>query len=219
MPGVAVVLRSGLLAGLLMLGLAPLRVARAQSDVLDADCPPAPDVPAPSTGACIVLDARKSVDSLAGPLIFRWRMGDGQVREGLQFEYCYAARGRYVIQLDVVDKRTGRVREHETERVVDFRAMPAVLPDPVLRFTAPARAKVGEAVSFSLDETTLPACLPPTVGINWNFRDGLLGQGRSVTHAFRRAGTFVVRAAIDGSGVRADCLPRICVTRTIVIEP
>ena len=212
------------LAGLLLLiigFLSALTPAQAQdTGALDRDCPPAPDAIAPELPAslCIVLDARKSVDSLAGPLTFRWQMGDGQTREGVEFEYCYATRGHYIIQLDVLDPTTGQVRQHEIERVVDFTIPQGTGSDPMLRFTAPARAKVGETVEFKLLGVDLPLCLPNTVRYNWNFRDGLLGQGRTVTHAFRRAGTFVVRLAIDGS-LEAGCLSRACVTRAIVIEP
>lgn len=194
--------------------------ALAQSDDLDRDCPPAPSAPPPPsiTSPCIVLDASASRDSLADPVVYRWKMGDGQTREGIQFEHCYAKPGRYVIELDVVDAATGEVREHELERVVDFAAPAAAAAEPMLRFSAPATAKVGESVTFSIVSSDLPPCLPPTVRFNWNFRDGLLGQGKTVTHTFRRAGTFTVRAAIDGSGL-ADCLTRVCVTQKIVIEP
>jgi PKD domain len=194
----------------------------ADAPALDQDCPPPPPLPTPparSAEPCITLDARRSVDSLAGAVIYRWKMGDGQVREGLTFDYCYAKPGRYVIELDVTDPVTGEVRQHETEEVVDF-TIPPPTPrsEPALRFTAPERARVGEAVSFQLTESELPPCLPSTVRFNWNFRDGLLAQGRTVTHTFRRAGTFTVRLAIDGSGIGADCLPRNCVSRQIIIE-
>ncbi|MBC7448392.1 MAG: PKD domain-containing protein [Hymenobacteraceae bacterium] len=210
--------RTGILAVLLLLGSA--RRAHAQASDRDADCPPAPEIPAmlPSS-TCIVLDASESVDPLAAALTFRWQMGDGQVREGLQFEYCYAAPGRYIVQLDVVDRLTGEVRRHETERVIDFATQPYRLPDPVLRFTAPATAKAGEPVLFTISEVDLPPCLPATVQFNWNFRDGLLAQGRSVTHVFRRPGTFIVRAAVDGSGIDGGCLPHLCVTHSIIVEP
>lgn len=213
-----------LLLALTFCALAGSAPARGQDSsaaaATDQDCPPAPEVARapPPTSPCILLDARKSVDSLAGPLTFRWQMGDGQVREGVEFEYCYAALGRYVIQLDVLDGTTGEVRQHETERVVDFTVAPAPRPELFLHFTAPAKAKVGEPVEFQLVEADLPSCLSSTVRYNWNFRDGLLAQGRHVTHTFRRAGTFAVRAALDGS-LDASCLPRTCVTRTIVIEP
>ncbi len=213
-------LRVALLAGLFSVGGAHLSPLLAQSIERDHDCPPAPEQPtALGVNACILIDASESVDSLAGPLTFRWQMGDGQVREGVQFEYCYAAPGRYVVQLDVVDKITGKVRPREEERVVDFLTQPVRLPEPILRFSAPPSAKVGIQVTFEIDERELPACLPPTVQFNWNFRDGLLGQGRTVTHVFRRAGTYVVRAAINGSGITTSCLPYQCVTRAIVIEP
>ncbi len=190
---------------------------------MNQDCPPAPPLPEAPPRApepCITLDARKSVDSLAGPMVFRWKMGDGQEREGVTFDYCYAKPGRYIIQLDVMDGTTGEVRQHENEQVVDFTIPPpAPAHEPALRFSAPEKAKVGEPVTFQLTEAELPPCLPSTIRYNWNFRDGLLGQGKTITRSFRRAGTYSVRLAIDGSGIGPDCLQRLCVTRQIIIEP
>ena len=205
-----------LLAGVALSSALPARDQTAG----DGDCPPAPPLAvAPANPrSCLTLDARASVDSLAVPLTFRWRMGDGEVREGVMFDYCYATPGRYTIQLDVVDS-TGVISELEFERVVDFTKPPVPEIAPELRFVAPAQAKVGEVVTFQITEASLPACLPPTTRFNWNFRDGLLAQGRTITHTFRRAGTFIVRVAVDGSGIGPACLPRTCVTQAIVIEP
>ncbi len=200
--------------------LARFSPAVAQPDnTPDQDCPPAPPAvgPAPPTTLCITLDARKSLDSLATPVTFRWRMGDGQVCEGPAFDYCYAKAGRYVVQLDVLDNLTGEVREHEAERIVDFTLPIGPEAVPALRFNGPDKAKIGEKVEFNIVMADLPLCLPTTVRYNWNFRDGLLGQGRSVKHVFRRAGTYSVRVALDGT-LENGCLTRTCVTRAIQIE-
>lgn len=174
------------------------------------NCPPAPD---PNSGACLTLDARASVDTLGEPVILRWQMGDGQIREGVRFDYCYARRGRYTIRLDVVNKRTGNVSPGELERTVDLSRPPAAL-----RFQAPARAVVGDTVTFELQEQELPGCVGLRVRFNWNFRDGWLAQGRRVRHAFRRPGTYVIRLAIDGTGIGPDCIPQTCVSQPILIE-
>src|SRR5690349_8544008 len=101
-------LTSGCYLALCLFVLLLTPVARAQNPSPDAlpveDCPPPPPL---SPQPCLTLDARKAIDSLAEPLVFRWNMGDGQVKEGHLFDYCYAKRGRYVITLDVVNPRTG----------------------------------------------------------------------------------------------------------------
>lgn len=183
----------------------PLEIGAEQDN-----CPPAPD---PNSGACLTLDARTSVDTLGPTLIFRWQMGDGEVREGVTFDYCYAKRGRYTIRLDVVDPQTGKVQPSQLERVVDLSRGPATM-----RFKAPVRTVVGDTVAFELEEQDLPGCIGLRVRFNWNFRDGWLAQGRRVRHAFRRPGTYVVRLAIDGTGIGPDCLPQTCVSQPIIVE-
>ncbi len=187
-----------------------LGTAVQNSDRSFAACPA---VRATTPTRCITLDATKSVDPLAAPARFRWQMGDGQTREGTVLEYCYAATGRYRIQLDVVDAATGEVRQREAEYVVEITA------NGDLAFDGPDQVRVGEPATFRLIPERLPACVSREARYNWDFRDGLLGQGNTATHTFRRAGTFTVRLALDGTGLSADCLARQCVTRQVVVVP
>lgn len=186
-------------------------LTRQRADMRFDRCPPATET---EPSKCIVLDASKSVDPLADPVTFRWQMGDGQTREGVQLEYCYARIGRYVVRLDVLDARTGEVRQREDEFIVELSAAAGDL-----LFEAPATARIGETVTFKLVDKRLPACLSPGIRLNWDFRDGLMAQGRTVQHSFRKAGTFAVRLSVDGTRLDAQCLPRQCVTRDIVVSP
>lgn len=168
---------------------------------------------------CIVLDARQSVDSLAGPRVFRWQMGDGHTREGVQFEYCYDQPGRYTVQLDVLDPRTGEVREAELTRFVDLLTLVQIV-----RFTGPLTARVGEPVSFDLDPASIPACLAGTLRLTWNFHDGGGGypklRGTRITHAFSKPGTYRVSLTVDSaSPITAECPIPVCVWHEVVVVP
>lgn len=166
---------------------------------------------------CISLDARRSVDSTARPLVFRWRMGDGQTREGVQFDYCYAQPGHYTVHLDVIDPQSGEVRADEYQRTLDLTADLT----PTLRFLAPTAVRAGEPVEFALDVASVPACLGATFRLEWQFEDGAPAQGPRVTHVFRRPGTYRVRmiSTFKKTGTLPDCPLIPCVSQVITVAP
>jgi PKD repeat protein len=160
---------------------------------------------------CVELDASASVDQAAGPLTFRWQMGDGTTLTGPVVAHCYATRRRYTVQLDVVDDKTGEVREAEKIIPVDF------TQETVLNFTAtPDTVRVGQPVAFDAVDSQLPLC--ENVVVLWDFRDGAVSNGRRVQHVFRRPGKYAVRMALRGNGPDS-CPSSHCVGRVITVIP
>lgn len=163
---------------------------------------------------CIALDARASVDSLAGPLIFRWHLGDGQIREGVQLEYCYARPGRYQLRLDVVDPRSQQIRSGEFERTLDLTGTV-----PALRFHGPDSVRVGQRAEFAVDRSSFPGCLRANLRFTWSFGEGPTRRGEQVEHFFRKPGTYQVRMTADGPGFTADCPFRPCTVQVVTVVP
>ena len=161
---------------------------------------------------CVDFDARRSADPTAGPLEYRWDMGDGTTLTGLTVTHCYKTRARYLVVLDVVVPATGEVRE--AERTFDVN----LLLNPVLNFSAgpTLKARVGQPVAFDALDSVLPGC--QSVVVIWDFRDGYTQQGRQVTHSFRKAGRFPVRMSLRGYGPGA-CPASNCVSQEVVVEP
>ena len=160
---------------------------------------------------CVDLDGRASVDSLAGPFTYRWLMGDGTTLTGPVVSHCYKERKNYVVQLDVVVEKTGEVRRGQKYIPVDL------LAQDVVDFTAqPSRVRVGESVAFAAPESQLLACR--NVQLIWDFRDGVVTQGRTAQHVFRRPGTYAVRFSMRGYGSNA-CTTSHCVSREVVVVP
>ena len=65
---------------------------------------------------------RRSVDPGAGPLEYRWDMGDGTTLTGLTITHCYKVRAHYKVVLDVAVPATGEVRRAERTFEVDLTA-------------------------------------------------------------------------------------------------
>ncbi|HEX8505840.1 MAG TPA: PKD domain-containing protein [Hymenobacter sp.] len=160
---------------------------------------------------CVDLDGRASIDPAAGPLTYRWLMGDGTTLTGPVITHCYKERKNYVVQLDVVDDKTGEVRRGQKYIPVNL------VQQDVVDFTAqPSRVRVGQSVAFAAPDAQLPTC--QNVQLIWDFRDGVVAQGRTAQHVFRRAGTYSVRFSMRGYGSNA-CTGSHCVTREVVVEP
>lgn len=159
---------------------------------------------------CVELDARRAVDPEAGPLTFRWNMGDGTQLTGPTVQHCYQQRASYTIQLDVVEEATGEVRTAEKLIPVDF------TQEIVLNFRAADTVRVGQPVTFDAMDSQLPLC--QNVVVLWDFRDGYVTNGRQTQHAFRRPGQYSVRMSLRGNGPDA-CPSSHCVSRTVVVVP
>ena len=160
---------------------------------------------------CVDLDGRASVDSISGPFTYHWQMGDGTTLTGPMVSHCYPERKNYVVQLDVVNDKTGEIRTGQKYIPVNL------IQQDVVDFVAPSsRVRVGESVSFAAPEAQLLTC--QNVVLMWDFRDGVLVQGRSAQHIFRRPGTYSVRFSMRGFGSKA-CVNSYCVSRDVVVEP
>lgn len=160
---------------------------------------------------CVDLDGRPSVDPGAGPLTYRWQMGDGTTLTGPLVTHCYKERRVYSVQLDVLVNNTGELRRAEKRLTVDL------VRQDIVDFTVSASTvRVGEAVTFSAPDAQLPDC--QNVVLLWDFRDGLVGQGREVRHSFRKPGRYAVRFSLRANGP-GTCPDSHCVSREIVVEP
>ncbi|WP_046246283.1 PKD domain-containing protein [Hymenobacter terrenus] len=180
--------------------------AQQAGDTTSVNCgPPLPRM------LCVDLDGRASIDPAAGPLTYRWQMGDGTTLTGPVVNHCYKERKNYVVQLDVIVDNTGEVRTGQKYIPINL------VQQDVVDFSAqPSRVRVGQSVAFAAPEAQLLAC--QNVQLIWDFRDGTVVQGRTAQHVFRRPGTYSVRFSMRGYGSDA-CIASHCVSREIVVEP
>jgi PKD repeat protein len=178
----------------------------AHAQAAGADCGP-PILPQ----LCVDFDASRSVDPAAGPLVYRWQMGDSTTLTGLTVSHCYKRRARYQVVLEVLVPATGEVRPAEKNFTVDL------LAQPVIYFSLPTTTvRVGQPARFDALDSGLPTC--QNVSYIWDFRDETTQQGQRVEHTFRRAGRYQVRLSLRGYGP-GDCASSHCATQEVVVVP
>jgi hypothetical protein len=77
-----------------------------------------------------------------------------------------------------------------------------VQPPQFIKLSVPSRGRVGVAASFSAEAVDNRSGV---ASIRWDFGDGNTATGAKVKHAYKRAGTFLVRVtATDGAGNSAS---------------
>jgi hypothetical protein len=77
-------------------------------------------------------------------------------------------------------------------KIIDVSRPPA---PPGLATQVPTKAQIGEEVRLSV--AAQPDAVPLTA-VRWNFGDGIIGDGASLTHTYTHAGTFTVNVEADG---------------------
>src|SRR5690606_29430837 len=152
---------------------------------------PVPEVDVELLANCfsVAFDASRSSDPEGGRLDYLWDFGDGASGSGRALVHRYGGPGTYRATLRVSDDsgQVGAGARRDFEVFVK-RPPTAVAGDDLV--VAP-----GETVAFdgarSLDGER------PIARYLWDFADGSLGEGQSVSHVFERPGRYMVTLRVD----------------------
>ncbi|MHA1545154.1 MAG: PKD domain-containing protein [Alphaproteobacteria bacterium] len=143
------------------------------------------------TGGQLSFDGSASRDPDGGIVAYVWDFGDGQTATGLQTTHTYRAAGKYTVTLTVRDDSGLENAQARATMLVEVRDPPATLA------SGPSVGCAGEPMEWAAKTPT------PQVGdgtqISWNFGDGATAQGPAATHAYRRAGRYLVTMFTDAS--------------------
>ncbi len=135
----------------------------------------------------------------------RWSFGDGNSRNGLVVSHSYDDAGTFVVVHTITD--TQGLSDTCTPIVI------TVQPGtpPVCSFVfAPANPAAGEAVSFADTSSDPDGVIEQSI---WDFGDTETATGRTTTHTYDTAGSFVVRHTVtDNQGLSSGCVQTINVS-------
>ena len=163
--------------------------------VIKVNTPPVADFSMPEK-ICVdqefALEANATDDNTAAEsLIYKWDFGDGAKAEGKQATKSYKAAGAYNVKL-TADDNTGT-------------ACSVAAKEKVIKVYAPPVVNAGEDIDLCLsgsDEYRVAFSAKDVSGsgdltYSWDFGDGDTTTGKSVTHVYKKSGTYNVTLTAD----------------------
>lgn len=164
--------------------------------LITVNAPPLAEIESASTievNRPLSLAASGSTDSDGGITEYRWDFGDGTTATGIAINHVWREPGQFAVTLTVDD---GTALSNSTNTVTKTIE---VMPAPAAQIAAPAVACAGQMTRFDL--SNLPDTADPST-VRWTFGDGATLDGKAVSHAYARPGTYSVSvsAPVDRAG-------------------
>jgi PKD repeat protein len=156
------------------------------------------------TGEVVTFDGRNSSDPENQIAEYFWSFGDGDSATGAIVTHTYSDDGRYIVRLTVVD-------EDDTASYVE-------LPVTIYNKLPKAMAEATPLEAMTLVDVTFKGTGSHDddghlLWYRWDFGDGTVAYGETVTHAFLDDGTYtVVLTVTDDDGSEADTSVDVTIT-------
>jgi PKD repeat protein len=159
--------------------------------------PPAPaiDGPGMTTVGQPVSFASAGSTGVAAGAGYSWDFGDGTQAQGSEASHVYDLAGQFVIRL-TISNPDGQAGTGSQAILVQ----PSPSQPPQAKIGGPSQARVGQSVTFSGSGSVAGSA--PITRYAWVFGDGTRGEGQAVSHAFAKAGNFVLTlTVVDANGL------------------
>jgi outer membrane protein OmpA-like peptidoglycan-associated protein len=151
-----------------------------------------------------------TVDTLR--LNHEWDFGDKSKKEGTNVRYCFPGPGKYRINLDLTDKRTGNLFFRKLTYNIDI----IEIEQPFI--TSPDIAFTGENIEFNGLKSYCPGYT--ITGYFWDFGDGTYGIGEKADHKYVTNGEPDVKLGLTlKSEKTGDIISRVVSKRLRVVPP
>jgi outer membrane protein OmpA-like peptidoglycan-associated protein len=140
---------------------------------------------------------------------YLWDFGDGTKLTGKTVSHCFSGNGKYEINLDLIDKRSGKLffRKLTYDLEVFNIDQPFIAAQDV--------AIAGEPVELNGQKSYCPGY--SITGYFWDFGDGSHGNGENISHKYTEAGEFGIKMGLTlKSQVSGKTIKRV-VSKKIII--
>lgn len=123
-------------------------------------------------------------------MTYEWNFGDGAKKRGLEVQHCYDGEGKFLVELNVVDKTTGQLFFNEIS--YDFEIKNIVQ----IYIHAPDTAPLKSEVSFDPTYTNIDSL--DIRKYFWEFGDGSYSFEDKPKHVYEKEGTYIVKLGLEG---------------------
>lgn len=141
-------------------------------------------------------------------MTYEWTFGDGGKKRGLEVSHCYDGEGKFLVELNVVDKTTGAVFSNEISYEFEIKNIIQIY------IHAPDTAKTGTDILFDPSYTNIDSL--EIKKYYWDFGDGSYSFDEKPVHTYSKEGTFLVKLGLEGT--RNKKKYKDCATKKIVIS-
>jgi len=160
-------------------------------------------------GQTVSLNGAASYDVDGAVGRYAWDMGDGTVIEGAAVQHSYAEPGRYTVALTVTDDSDVANNTARDTLAIDVNA------PPVPAIAIPDRpVSVSEAAQ--LDGSGSADADGVILSYLWEFGDGAMGEGETVSYAWTAPGVYTVALTVTDNSGTASATQRT--TTQIVVD-
>ncbi len=163
-------------------------------------------IASPLSGAsplAVDFDASASASSIGYIDQYIWDFGDGTAGEGVAVSHTYDAPGQHEATLRIVDDNGGVAN---TTKIIEV----STSANPVANFLATPNS--GELGSFGFiaffNATGSSASEGEISSYEWDFGDGSIGSGSTITHFYTTSGTFVATLTITDKSGKTDTISK-----------
>lgn len=139
----------------------------------------------------IQFDGSESSDADSDALSFAWDFGDGSSASGMMPTYTYPAAGNFEVRLVVNDGRTNSEPGVTSATI----SAPPMNIAPTADPGGPYDGEPGQLIEFNGAGSSDPN--GDTLTYAWDFGDGAMGNGVSLTHVFDGDGTYTVSLTVS----------------------
>ncbi|MFQ5884326.1 MAG: PKD domain-containing protein, partial [Thermoplasmata archaeon] len=141
----------------------------------------------------VLFDASNSSDDL-GIVNFTWSFGDGSFGYEITQHHVYSNPGTYNVSLTVRDP-------FGNEDIDDLVVIVRDNTPPQADAGDDKEGDVGEPLSFSASNSTDNTGIAEFI---WDFGDGSVGSGKTLSHSFEKTGTYIVTLTVEDSEGNID---------------
>jgi len=138
---------------------------------------------------------------------YEWSFGDGGKMRGLEVKHCYPGEGKFLVELNVVEKVTGQVFFNEINYEFELKNIIQIY------IHAPDSARPGTEILFDPSYTNIDSLKIDKYF--WDFGDGSYSFEEKPNHVYAAEGTYNIKLGLEGikNGIRY----KDCATKKIVI--